>query len=216
MDIKICGLSDEAMLSVAIDAGATHVGLNFYPPSPRSITPGEARELGIVVPPEVAKVALVVDADDSLLEEIVHCLQPDLIQLHGSETPERTEAIRRAFATPVMKVIKVASNEDIVAAESFEGIADRIMFDAKAPKDMKEALPGGNGVAFDWSLLEGRAASSTWMLAGGLTVDNVGDAIRATGAPGVDTASGVEDSPGVKNAEKIRAFVAAAKSAFSE
>ena len=159
-------------------------------------------------------VALVVDPDDALLEEIVSVLDPDLIQCHGGESPERIAEIRARFGRPLIKAIRVASTEDVEAAHGYDGAADIILFDAKAPKGMKGALPGGNGLTFDWRMLEAWHGSTPWWLSGGLEQDNVVEAIRRTRPVGVDTASGVEDSPGVKSLMKIDGFLAAARDGF--
>jgi phosphoribosylanthranilate isomerase len=168
---KICGLNDEATLDAAIEGGASMIGFNFYPPSPRAVTPARAAELAKRVPESVIKVALVVDADDLFLAEIVAALDPGLLQLHGREDRWRVDYIRRRFERPVMKVITVAGPQDVARAERYLGVADRLLFDTKAPKTLANALPGGNGLSFDWTLLAGRQWPIPWMLAGGLTPD---------------------------------------------
>lgn len=209
MDVKICGLKTPDAIKAAAAAGASHIGLNFFPPSPRSITPEAAKELARHVPDGVKVVALVVDADDALFDAIWTNLHPDIFQLHGKESPDRVREIKARYGVSVMKVIRVAEAADARTAEAYDGIADFILFDAKPPKD-KDKLPGGNGLIFDWMALKAYRGKTPWMLAGGLDAANVAEAIRVTGAKAVDTASGAEDAPGIKNPEKIRAFVSAA------
>lgn len=221
--VKICGLTDRESLRAAVEAGADMIGLTFYPPSPRAVTPEQAAVLArdVTFSGDVAggpvggpvRVALAVDPDDALIDAIVGTGVIDMIQLHGRETPERVAAIRTRTGLPVMKALRVADAEDVAGAAAYDGVADRILFDAKAPKGMTGALPGGNGLSFDWHLLDGLSIETPWMLAGGLNPENVAEAIRLTGAPGVDTVSGVEDRPGVKNLAKIRAFIEAARGA---
>lgn len=211
--VKICGLSTPESVAAAIEAGADFLGFVFYPRSPRNVTPEQAAELTKPVLPAVRTVALTVDADDALLETIIAAMRPGLLQLHGHETPERVAEIRSRFGTPVMKVLSVASAEDVAKASAYEPVADMLMFDAKPPKEMKDALPGGNALRFDWRLLAGARFGKPWLLAGGLTPDNVAEAIRTSGAPGVDVSSGVEDAPGQKSIPLIRAFLKAAKAA---
>ena len=208
--VKICGLKSSEAIEAAIEGGAAYLGFNFYPTSPRSLTPEAAARLAAAVPANVAKVALVVDADDRLLDEIAEALSPDIFQLHGHETPERVAGIKARNGRQVMKVVSIATEADVAAARAYEGVADLLMFDAKPPPG---GLPGGNGLAFDWRLLKDARWSLPWMLAGGLTPETVAEAIRSTGATRVDVASGVEDRPGVKSPDKIRRFLAAAKGA---
>lgn len=208
--VKICGLKSPEAIEAAIEGGAAYLGFNFYPTSPRSLTPEAAARLAAAVPANVAKVALVVDADDRLLDEIAEALSPDIFQLHGHETPERVAAIKARNGRQAMKVVSIATEADLAAARAYEGVADLLMFDAKPPPG---GLPGGNGLAFDWRLLKDARWSLPWMLAGGLTPETVAEAIRSTGATRVDVASGVEDRPGVKSPDKIRRFLAAAKGA---
>ena len=210
MDVKICGLTTEAAVEAAVAAGASHVGFNFYPPSPRAVTPARAAALARLVPAGVRKVALFVDPDDALLDSVMTALAPDIVQLQGGETPERVAAIKARLGVTVMKAVRVATADDIRAAEPFDRAADLILFDAKPPP-AQDRLPGGNGVAFDWTLLAAWTGRKPWMLAGGLDAANVADAVRISGASAVDTSSGVEDAPGVKSVPKIRAFVAAAR-----
>ena len=211
IEVKICGVNAPAALQAAVEAGADYLGFIFYPPSPRYVTPERARALAAAAPEAVAKVGLAVDLDDGALEAILKAAPLDLLQLHGGESPERVAAIRARFGVPVMKAVKIAGADDVAAAEAYCEVADRLLFDAKPPKDMKGALPGGNALAFDWQLLAGRSWPLPWMLSGGLGPDNVTEALRTSGAKAVDVSSGVEDRPGVKNPDKIRAFLAAAK-----
>lgn len=209
--VKICGLRDAAAVAAAVEAGAEMVGFVFFPPSPRSMDVDAAAALTAAVPPGVTRVALSVDADDDLLAAIADRAGVDMLQLHGKETPERVTEIRARFGLPVMKAVAIAGPKDVARARTYEAVADRLMFDAKPPKDATR--PGGNALAFDWELIAGETWAKPWVLAGGLTVDNVAEAIRVSGAAAVDVSSGVEDAPGDKNPEKILAFVAAAKSA---
>lgn len=211
--VKICGLSTQESVAAAIEGGADFLGFVFYPRSPRNVTPDQAADLVKPVPASVRTVALTVDADDALLKTIAATMRPGLLQLHGHETPERVADIRSRFDTPVMKVLSVASADDVAKAGAYEPVADMLMFDAKPPKEMKDALPGGNALRFDWQLLAGAHFGKPWLLAGGLTPDNVAEAIRTSGAPGVDVSSGVEDAPGRKSIPLIRAFLRAAKAA---
>lgn len=211
--VKICGIRTEAVLETAIAAGADLVGLVFFPPSPRNVDLATAAELSARAAGRVQRVVLVVDADDRLLDAVVDRVDPDLIQLHGNETPQRAAQIRATHGVPVMKAIKVLTAEDAAEALRYRGAADLILFDAKAPVAMRGALPGGNGVAFDWRLLDEVRDKVPFMLSGGLTPETVAEAIRATGATAVDVSSGVETRPGEKDAELIRRFIAAARSA---
>ena len=209
--VKICGLSPPDTLDVALDAGADMVGFVFFPPSPRNISFHTARELSAHVKGRAEKVALTVDADDAMLTDIVEALHPDLLQLHGKETPARVSAIRQRFGVPVMKVLPIESKADLAAIPLYTKIADRLLFDALPPRDATR--PGGLGKPFDWHLLENLDLSIPFMLSGGLHAGNVAEALRITRAPGVDVSSGVESAPGVKDPEKIRAFIRAARSA---
>ncbi|MBU0725048.1 MAG: phosphoribosylanthranilate isomerase [Alphaproteobacteria bacterium] len=211
--VKICGLSTPESVAAAIEGGADYLGFVFYPRSPRNVTPEQAALLAAPVPLSVQTVALTVDASDALLQTIIDTMGPAILQLHGHETPERVTEIRQRFGVPVMKVLSVAGPEDVAAAHAYEDIADRLMFDARPPKDMANALPGGNALRFDWTLLAGTSWKKPWLLAGGLTPDNVAEAIRISGAPGVDVSSGVEDAPGRKSIPLIQAFLKAAKTA---
>lgn len=211
--VKICGINAPAALRAAAEGGADYVGFVFYPPSPRAVTPAAAAELAAAAPPGLRKVALVVDAEDARLGEILAAVPLDLLQLHGRESAARAAEIRARFGVPVMKAVRIAGAEDLAAAAAYAPVVDRLLFDAKPPKDMKGALPGGNALAFDWQLLAGRSWPVPWMLSGGLKADNVAEALRISGATAVDVSSGVEDRPGVKNPDRIRAFIAAAKGA---
>ncbi len=208
ISVKICGLTDAAAVKAAVDGGAAMCGFVFFPASPRNLTPKEAAELTKGVPEGVIRVGLTVDADDALLAEIASVAKVDMLQLHGSETPERTNEVRERFGLPVMKVLPVRGSGDLAAAEAYEGVADRLMFDAKPPEDATR--PGGNARPFDWRLLRDRTFALPWLLAGGLTAENLAQAVKASGAVAVDVSSGVEDAPGVKNVDKLRAFLAAA------
>ncbi len=193
--------------------GADYVGFVFYPRSPRYVTPEVAQALAAQAPARVTKVGLAVDLDDAELATILEAVPLDLWQLHGGESPARVAEIRARFGLPVMKVVKIAGPEDVAAAEAYLRVADRLLFDAKPPQEMTEALPGGNARAFDWQLLAGKSWPLPWMLSGGLDPGNVAEAARISGARAVDVSSGVEDRPGLKNPDKIRAFLAAAKGA---
>lgn len=207
--VKICGLKMPAEIKWASDAGAAYVGLVFFPPSPRAVTPEEAA-MALVGAPEVTKVALMVDPDDALVDQVA-ALPIDILQLHGRETPERVSTLRTRTGLRVMKAIGVRDAEDLTAVDRYAGAADQILIDAKPPKD--SPLPGGNGLSFDWQLVAGRQFPLPWMLAGGLTPDNVAEAIRLTGAAQVDVSSGVESAPGQKSKALIDAFMAAARRA---
>jgi phosphoribosylanthranilate isomerase len=206
---KICGINDETAMQAAVAAGADFVGLVFYPPSPRGVDPEQAARLAKLVPDGVIKVGLFVDPDDALIDGVLTSVALDMLQLHGSETPARCAALRARTGLPVMKAIKVASTSDIDAAQDYLGSVDWLMFDAKAPDDMANALPGGNALSFDWTLLAGREWPVPWMLAGGINPGNVAHAITASGARVVDVSSGVESEPGRKDPDRIRAFLAA-------
>lgn len=207
--VKICGLSTRETLDVALDAGADMVGFVFFPPSPRHLGLEIARELGKQAKGRATKVALTVDADDATLENIVETLRPDLFQLHGKETTARVRDIKARFGLPVMKVIAVETSADLAALPGYADVADRILFDARAPKGATR--PGGLGTVFDWHLLENLDLRLPYMVSGGLTVDNVAEAVRVTGAGGVDVSSGVESAPGIKDPELIRNFIRAAR-----
>ena len=211
VEVKICGITDEEAMDAAIEAGADYVGLVFFAKSPRNVDPDRAAELVEFTPGDVTKVGLFVDPDDAALDAVLTRVRLDLLQLHGHETPERVEAIRLEYGLPVMKVLSVAEATDLDAALAYQAVADRLLFDAKPPKGA--LLPGGNAVSFDWSILTGRKWGLPWMLAGGLTPANVAEAVRISGAMAVDVSSGVESAPGVKDPEKIRAFIEAVRRA---
>ncbi|MGB3315190.1 MAG: phosphoribosylanthranilate isomerase [Albidovulum sp.] len=207
--VKICGLREPEHIDAAARAGATYLGFNFFPKSPRSVTIPDAASLALTVPAGVAKVALTVNATDAELDAITAGVPLDMLQLHGAESPERVSEVKARYGLPVMKVLGIADRADLAALDIYQNVADQILIDAKPPKDA--VLPGGNGLTFDWTLLLGRVWRRPWMLAGGLTPDNVALAIRSTNARQVDVASGVESAPGLKDADLIRAFIAAAK-----
>jgi len=209
---KICGINDAPALTAAVDGGASHIGFVFYPPSPRALTPDAAAVLADMVDSasrRVIRTGLFVDPDDDLIDTVVGRVPLELLQLHGNETPERVAALKRRSGRLVMKVIRVGAAADIDRAADFSGVADWLMFDALPPNSLAGALPGGNAISFDWRLLAGRDWQLPWMLAGGLTADNVAEAVRLSDARVVDTSSGVEDSPGKKNPALIREFLAA-------
>lgn len=212
MRVKICGLRSRGEVIAAGAAGAYYVGMVFYPSSPRHLTFADALWIAEAVPEGLIRVALTVDADDAALAEIVDRVPVDMLQLHGRESPERVAAIRATFRLPVMKAVGVASEADLVGIDEYARVADQILVDARPGRG---ALPGGNGVAFDWRLIAGRRWTLPWMLAGGLTPENVAEAVRRTGASQVDVSSGVESAPGVKDREAIRAFVEAAEASVS-
>jgi len=207
--VKICGLKTPEALDVALEAGADMVGFVFFPPSPRHVGLAAAAELGRRVGDCARKVALIVDADDVLLKSITDALRPDLLQLHGAETPARVQAINARFGLPVMKAIAVEARADLAAVKLYDTVADRLLFDARAPREATR--PGGLGKPFDWHLLEELDLAVPYMLSGGLDPDNVAAALRITSAPGVDVSSGVERAPGEKDHDKIRAFIRAAR-----
>lgn len=208
--IKFCGLSRLQDVEAAAEAGARYVGFVFFHKSPRNVSVAQARELALEVPAGIAKVALTVNADDATLDEIVGHVPLDMLQLHGSESPERVAEIRARYGLPVMKAIGVAEAADLAAIDLYAGVADQLLIDTKKPKDADR--PGGNGLTFDWSLLASRKYWTVpWMLAGGLTQDNVAEAVRITGARQVDLSSAIESAPGVKDAGRMAAFAAALK-----
>jgi len=211
--VKICGLRTEAALEAALAGGADYAGLVFFPPSPRNLAPQAAQALAAKARGRAKIVALMVDPDDALIETVIASVDSDILQLHGDETPERVAEVRRRWGKPVMKAIKVETAADAEAALGYRGVADLILFDARAPAD--STRPGGHGAVFDWHALDGIKArlGSAFMLSGGLTPDNVAEAIRVTGAGMVDVSSGVELRPGEKDPELIRRFLQAAKAA---
>lgn len=207
--IKICGISSAEAADAAVRAGADFAGLVFHATSPRNLNAEQAASLAARIRGRAKIVALVSDADDEAVGLAIRAAQPDMIQLHGRETPERAAAIRERFGVPVMKAIAIADASDLAGVAAYEKIADMLLFDAKAPASAMR--PGGHGAAFDWQLLRGRSFTRPWLLAGGLHAENVARAIRACDAPGVDVSSGVESAPGIKSAEMIREFIAAAR-----
>ncbi len=207
--VKICGLSTRETLDVALDAGADMVGFVFFPPSPRHLALDVGRDLGQAVKGRAAKVALTVDADDATLAGVVEALQPDLLQLHGRETPARLTEIKQKFGLPVMKALPVETSADLAVLSGYRDVADRILFDARAPKDATR--PGGLGAVFDWHVLENLDLALPFMVSGGLHAGNVAEAVRVTRAGGVDVSSGVERAAGIKDPEMIRAFIRAAR-----
>lgn len=207
--VKICGLSTRETLDVALAAGADMVGFVFFPPSPRHLSLEVARELGRQAKGRAVKVALTVDADDATLGNIVEVLQPDILQLHGKETVARLRDIKRIFGLPVMKALPVETVADLAPLPGYAAVADRILFDARAPKDATR--PGGLGAVFDWHVLENLDLKLPFMVSGGLHAGNVAEAVRVTRAGGVDVSSGVERTPGVKDPEMILAFIRAAR-----
>jgi phosphoribosylanthranilate isomerase len=209
--VKICGINDAASMQAAAAAGADFVGFVFFPASPRAVTPDQAAALSAAVVAGPRRVGLFVDATDAAIAAVLAALRLDLLQLHGAETPSRCAALRARFGLPVMKALGIAAPADLDALADYAEVVDRFLLDAKAPPGA--ALPGGNAAPFDWSLTAGRAIPRPWLLAGGLTPGNVGQAIRIAGAPGVDVSSGVERARGVKDPGRIAAFVAAARAA---
>ncbi len=207
---KICGLSEPASVAAAVAGGAKFLGFVFYEPSPRNVAAARVAELCKAVPAGTTRVGLFVDADDAAIASVLEVAPLDLLQFHGSESPERVAAVKLRFARPVMKALPIAGPEDVGAADSYLGVADRLLFDARPPRSAG-ALPGGNGLVFDWRLIAGRRWSVPWMLSGGLDAANVAEAVRLTGAPAVDVSSGVESAPGVKDTAKIAAFLAAVR-----
>jgi len=209
--VKICGLRTPETLEAALDAGADYFGLVFYGPSPRNVDHETARKLAEAGRGRASPVVLLVNPDDDAVRRVVEEVDPDIIQLHGNESPERVAQIRQLAQKPVMKAILVSSADDVARSRAYDSAADIILYDAKAPDDLADALPGGNGIAFDWQALTGVKGAASFMLSGGLTSDNVASAIAATGATIVDVSSGVESAPGEKDADLIRSFIAAAK-----
>jgi phosphoribosylanthranilate isomerase len=212
--VKICGLSTPETIDAALGAGADMVGLNFFPPSPRFVALDHAAMLADRVRGRAAVTAVTVDMDEQGVAAIVAAVRPDWLQPHGHEPPEQVRSLKQRFGLPVMKVIGIREAADLAQAEAYRGVADRLLLDAKPPKGATR--PGGNAVAFDWAILDGFDPGLPWMLSGGLDPGNVGAAIARTHAPGVDVSSGVESAPGVKDVDRIAAFVAAARAADSD
>lgn len=209
--VKICGLTQPDHVLAAAEAGAAYAGFVFFDKSPRHVGVSQARDLALAAPVGLAKVALTVNADDALLDRIVETVPLDMLQLHGSESPARVAELRARYGLPVMKAVGIADEADLDALQTYGAVADQLLVDAKPPRGA--ALPGGNGLAFDWRLVNRKYWPCPWMLAGGLTPENVAEAVRMTGARQVDVSSGVETAPGVKDGDLIRAFVAAATGA---
>lgn len=207
--VKICGLRDADTLDAAVAAAAAYVGFMFFAKSPRNVSLSEARDLALRVPLGVAKTAVLVDPDDATLDALLAQVPIDVLQLHGHETPERVAAIKARHGLPVMKVVGIAGPDDLATLDRYFPVADQILVETKAPRDA--VLPGGNGVPFDWRLLQGRRWPLPWMLAGGLHPGNVAQAVGLTKARQVDVSSGVESAPGIKDPARIAAFVAAAQ-----
>jgi len=205
IEAKICGLTSSDALDAVLTGGASMVGFVFFPASPRAVTPMAAAALMARVPDGVTKVALLVDPDDFDVDAVCRQLPVDLIQLHGSESLQRVASIKAMTGLPVMKAVGIKGPDDLKRAHAFESVCDRILLDAKAPKDAD--LPGGNALTFDWTLIAGEIWTKPWMLAGGLTADNVAEAVKISGAAAVDVSSGVEDVPGRKSVDKIRTFL---------
>jgi phosphoribosylanthranilate isomerase len=208
IEVKICGLNQPSAVAAAIAGGASSVGFVFFPRSPRYVDPATAASLASLVPKGVLRVGLVVDAETDILQKILTIVPLDMLQLHGAEPPSRVAEIRERFRLPVMKAIAVTDEADFDVVPEYEGVADRLLFDARPPADATR--PGGNARSFDWRLLHGRSFRLPWLLAGGLDVGNVAEAVRCSGAAKVDVSSGVEDAPGHKSVEKILAFLAVA------
>lgn len=209
VEVKICGLRDERSLAAAAQGGARYLGLVFYPPSPRAVTAAQAAALVAHAPDRCATVGVVVDPDDRLLDAICRAVPLDYLQLHGSETPERVAAIRQRTGRGVIKALRVADGADLAPIAGYAEVADLLLFDAKPPR-APGSLPGGNGLAFDWRLLQGLEIAIPWLLSGGLSADNLAAAVRLCGAGAVDVSSGVEQRPGDKDPAKITHFLALA------
>jgi phosphoribosylanthranilate isomerase len=207
--VKICGLTSPESIKGAAQAGATYGGLVFYEKSPRHLSLAKAREVALAAPPGFAKVALVVNPQDAFLEEMLSQVPIDILQLHGAEQPQRVQQIKQSTGLPIMKALGIATAQDLREIDRYAEICDQLLIDAKPAPGAK--LPGGNGLAFDWQLLENHTWKIPWMLAGGLTPDNVAQAVRVTQARQIDVSSGVESAPGTKDMEKMRNFVAQAR-----
>lgn len=210
-DIKICGLKTPEAVDAALDGGATHIGFIFFPKSPRHLKPADAEQLRKAAKNRAKVVAVTVDADDATLDEIVRELAPDMLQLHGHETPERVAYVKKRYGLPVIKAFAVREAHDLEVIAAYKGIADRFLFDAKPPKGSD--LPGGNGVSFDWALLDALDEGVDYMLSGGLNAGNIAEALQNTRAPGIDVSSGVERAAGEKDVRLIREFFQAVSDA---
>ncbi|UCI19757.1 phosphoribosylanthranilate isomerase [Mesorhizobium sp. B2-1-8] len=211
LDIKICGLKTDQAMAAALAGGASHVGFIFFPKSPRYVEPVEAGRLREAARGKALAVAVTVDAKDAFLDEIVEKMQPDMLQLHGSETPERVAELKARHGLPVMKALPLSEAADLDRIRPFIGVADRFLFDAKPPRGSE--LPGGNGVTFDWRILAGLDAGIDYMLSGGLNAANIGDALRLANPPAIDISSGVESAPGIKDPALIEQFFRAVRAA---
>lgn len=211
LDIKICGLKTDQAMAAALAGGASHVGFIFFAKSPRYVEPAEASRLREAARGKALAVAVTVDASDAFLDGIVAAMQPDMLQLHGSETPERVAEVKARYGLPAMRALPLSEAADLDRIKPFIGVADRFLFDAKPPKGSE--LPGGNGVAFDWRILAGLDAGVDYMLSGGLNAANIGDALRLANPPGIDISSGVESAPGVKDPALIEQFFRAVRAA---
>ena len=210
VEVKICGLKTEEAVAAAVEGGATSIGFVFFDRSPRNVDLHDVRKLTEQIPPKVCRVGLMVDADDAFLAEICGSGVLDMLQLHGKESPERVAEVREKFGLPVMKAIAIETAADLQTVRQYETVVDRLMFDAKPPKGATR--PGGNAVTFDWKILEGVSFNKPWVLAGGLTPENIKEAIQISGAKYVDVSSGVEEAPGVKSVAKINSFLSAVQS----
>lgn len=210
--VKICGLKEPAHVAAAAEAGAAYVGFVFFEKSPRNVSLSQARDLAVEAPVGVAKVALTVNADDAFLDKLVETVPLDMLQLHGRESPARVAEVRARFGLPVMKAIGIADAEDVAKIDTYGAVADQLLVDAKPPQNA--TLPGGNGLSFDWRLVNRKYWPRPWMLAGGLTAGNVAEAVKMTGARQLDLSSGVESAPGVKDVGMIRAFMKAVQKAL--
>ena len=209
LTVKLCGLRTPETLHAAIEAGADWVGFVFFPKSPRHVSLDEAKALAPLVAGRAKKVALLVDPSDTMIAGVIAALQPDFLQLHGHETPERVSEIKQRFGVPLIKAVGIAGQDDLIRARAYESMVDWMLYDAKPPK--QAVLPGGNGVSFDWTLLKDAGKQHHFMLSGGLDAGNVANALAITGAAGVDVSSGVESAPGIKDPERIKAFMAAVR-----
>jgi phosphoribosylanthranilate isomerase len=208
--VKICGLTDPAALAAAVEGGARWLGFVFYPASPRALSPERAGELAGAAPPDRTTVGVFVDPDDALLDQVLARVPLAALQLHGTESPERVQAIRARTGRAVIKALQLAEATDLASIPSYAGVADMLLFDARPPKDLK-SLPGGNGLAFDWRLLEDLRVGCPWLLSGGLSAGNLAAAVTLCRPPAVDVSSGVERGPGQKDPAKIRRFLALAR-----
>jgi phosphoribosylanthranilate isomerase len=217
IDVKICGITDPEMAQIVANSGASHIGFIFFPRSPRNLSIADAMVLSPHIPDGLTRVGVFVDPDDDFLETAIAAIGLDMLQLHGAETVARVDEVKRKFGLPVIKAMPVATRSDVDASHAYVGHSDYILFDAKPPKGQGDGLPGGTGLSFDWSLLSNlppeMSAEMPWVLSGGLSLDNIAEAIRQTHCRFVDLSSGVEVRPGVKSAAKIKAFMAAIKEA---